>query len=250
MCTIALLPGPAGHFILAGNRDELRTRARALPPSIQELPGGVRAIYPVDADAHGTWIGANEHGLALTLLNHYPRQAAFTPADPAWSRGQLVLSLLASPDLGALRHVLEELGPRLPHVRPFRLVAATAHHATYIVWDGDALTTSDLTAPELFVSSSFEEPRARATRKHALAGLAALTNYDDVEDPQAFVLDAFSQSTPRPGPFTVSMARPDARTVSHTFLEVSPERIRMSYHDGPPHEPESTRHDITLERRS
>ncbi len=247
MCTIALLPGHAGHFILAGNRDELRTRKRALPPQNHDLDG-VRALFPVDANAHGTWIGANEYGFAATLLNHYPRQAVFTPADPVWSRGQLMRAVLGARDLDAAQATLTSLEPRLPHVNPFRLVLATPTGAAYVVWDGEQLERTALSAPAVFVSSSFEEPRARAARLHALSSLQEIENYAILQDPQQLVFQAFAQATPRPGPFTVSMARPDACSVSHTFLEVTPAHISMSYHDGAPHEPGGTRHDVRIER--
>ena len=81
MCTVLFLQGPPGHFILAGNRDEMRTRDRALPPVV-DARGQYRLIYPVDATAGGTWMGANTHGMVATLLNHYQDAQHYQPVAP------------------------------------------------------------------------------------------------------------------------------------------------------------------------
>ena len=67
MCTVTWLPTREG-FELRMNRDELRTRAAALPPAIYERDG-VRYIAPRDVDGGGTWITVNDAGVAVCLLN-------------------------------------------------------------------------------------------------------------------------------------------------------------------------------------
>ncbi|MFG0251809.1 MAG: hypothetical protein ACF8NJ_02930, partial [Phycisphaerales bacterium JB038] len=76
MCTVTVIPlaasdDGAGGYRMACNRDELRTRPEALPP-VQRTYGDRRAWLPVDPVSDGTWIGLNEVGLALTLLNGNP----------------------------------------------------------------------------------------------------------------------------------------------------------------------------------
>ena len=68
MCTVTIIPVDQGGFRLVSNRDELRTRPHAQPPSLQRTPGGGEGLWPVDAGAGGTWIAATRAGLALTLL--------------------------------------------------------------------------------------------------------------------------------------------------------------------------------------
>ena len=66
MCTVSFIPRPEG-FYLAMNRDESVDRVLALPPA-EFRRAGLRCLYPHEP-AGGTWIGANEAGLCLALMN-------------------------------------------------------------------------------------------------------------------------------------------------------------------------------------
>jgi hypothetical protein len=66
MCTVSWVHQPDGYHLLC-NRDEKRTRGKALAPRVAER-GGVRYIAPVDSDGDGTWLSANEFGLSVCLL--------------------------------------------------------------------------------------------------------------------------------------------------------------------------------------
>ncbi|MBI4909752.1 MAG: hypothetical protein HY820_39405, partial [Acidobacteria bacterium] len=56
-----------GYQVLC-NRDEKKTRRKALPPVVNTRQG-VRYIAPADGDHGGTWIAVNDRGLTLCLLN-------------------------------------------------------------------------------------------------------------------------------------------------------------------------------------
>ena len=93
MCTVTWR-AHAGGYDLFMNRDELSSRGPALPPSVRER-SGVRVVAPVDSDGGGSWVAANEHGLAVCLLNYYPPR--FEPQRREFqSRGRLVIELAAS----------------------------------------------------------------------------------------------------------------------------------------------------------
>ncbi|MBL1293868.1 MAG: NRDE family protein [Thiotrichales bacterium] len=68
MCTVSILRNKNG-LIVTSNRDELRTRDEA--GIRQELTGATHRIYPVDAQAKGTWVGVNDFGVVSSLLNMY-----------------------------------------------------------------------------------------------------------------------------------------------------------------------------------
>ena len=91
MCTVTWCRTGVGYEIFF-NRDERKTRKAARPPSIQRLHG-TRYLAPADGDAGGSWIGANEFGVSLALLNNYPA-AGREPAPGRISRGLLLLSLM------------------------------------------------------------------------------------------------------------------------------------------------------------
>ena len=76
MCTVSwrfelTAEQPAPRFELFFNRDESRRRGPAHPPQIMEPVGESKLLAPIDSDAGGTWLAANEHGLVLALLNLY-----------------------------------------------------------------------------------------------------------------------------------------------------------------------------------
>src|SRR5262245_8061057 len=74
--TVSWTPTREG-YALRFNRDERRTRGPGLPPGMME-GDGVRFLAPTDADAGGTWIGVNQFGLTVGLLNRYHE----APHDP------------------------------------------------------------------------------------------------------------------------------------------------------------------------
>ena len=67
MCTVTWCSEGTGYALLF-NRDEARTRSPAFPPE-HRLRRGVRLISPLDPDAGGTWLGVNEFGVSVGLLN-------------------------------------------------------------------------------------------------------------------------------------------------------------------------------------
>lgn len=246
MCTIAMFLTPNGHLILAGNRDEMRTRKRALPPREPVTLGETTALFPTDADAGGTWIGVNASRIAITLLNNYQQDARFTPGGEPVSRGLLVKALLGLTSLEAIEEHLRRWP--LEHTRPFILAAGildAPHEARAIVatWSGEALELEERTLPVLLISSSFELERAVEARARALA---PLTSTSPPASDEA-IIELFSQHDPAPGPFTVSMSREDAQSVSHTWIGIDPNAAlaRMIYLDGPPHTLPA-RHEVEL----
>lgn len=69
MCTVTWLIDAEGYTVFF-NRDELKTRSHARPPTIRKQ-NGVNFIAPLDLDGGGTWIGVNEFGVTCSVLNNY-----------------------------------------------------------------------------------------------------------------------------------------------------------------------------------
>src|SRR5581483_2262018 len=91
MCTVSWLHTTEGYELFC-NRDEQRARAAAWPPRVRERRG-VRFIAPIDGASGGAWLGVNQFGLTLCLLNRYD----VPPSEPRaeyLSRGWLLLELL------------------------------------------------------------------------------------------------------------------------------------------------------------
>lgn len=251
MCTVTFLPGlPRGGYLLATNRDESPRRLPALPPYAATL-GGRLVLAPRDGDAGGTWIGVDEQGFALCVLNGDRPAAAPPPQDPV-SRGRLVLDLLALRDAAAVR---AELAARAAagalRFKPFKLALVTPGvrgapaRLARVDWDGRALHDAALDGPGLVVSSTFRPDEVQAAREAAFAGflervrpaLSAGAADDDL-DALAGVAHEFhaahAPGAPQGDAFSVCMHRADARTVSSTLVLVGPEAVRMDYQAGWP----------------
>lgn len=225
MCTVSWLIDADGYQLF-DNRDESRHRLPALPPSVMEEKG-VRYTAPTDADAGGTWIGVNEHGVALTLLNAWDIYVAAPPAG-FLSRGSIVREQLD------VRSV-DELSPRLssldlPRYQGFRLVAFErgCRAPTVLAWDGEELVTETPSMP--LASSSRGSAEAHRERRQALDHLASAEGLQG----DALLERLHTSHFPERGPWSVCMHREDARTVSATHVSVSGARVALRYAPGPP----------------
>jgi hypothetical protein len=216
-----------GGFDLMCNRDENRTRRRAMPPTVRELRG-VRFIAPTDGDFGGTWVGANEFGIAVSLLNRY--EAGAVAGGDEISRGLLVLDLMDAQSRLAVR---ERLGAIvLSRFRPFTLVAlAPGEPALVAKWTGrTCLFEYDGEYSMPLVSSAVDGAAVEAWRRGLLVGEPAR-----VDDLASEDLDAFHRShDPSAGSYSVCMHRDDAETVSLSHVSVRADSVRISYTDGAP----------------
>jgi uncharacterized protein with NRDE domain len=87
-------------IVVAANRDEHYTRKARGPHVIHQQP---RVYAGKDEHAGGTWLGVNEFGLVVGILNRHSPQ----PQDPARrSRGLLCVDLLCQRDARAARDIL------------------------------------------------------------------------------------------------------------------------------------------------
>jgi hypothetical protein len=233
MCTVSWLRGEQA-LRLHVSRDESLSRRRARPPDLHDW-GGVRALAPLDPDRHGTWLGANEHRLVLTLLNgsmaRPPRVSATAPSGPGRiSRGQLVRELLVCSSWGEVETAVRRRD--LDELAAFTLVAiGWGEEPRAVVWDESRIELVELSSQDVpLASSTFDPDGVPAVRREVFEQLTA-----SAEEAPTRALEAFHRShLPHRGAYSPCMHRADAATVSYTVVEVTPERIRMDYLDGPP----------------
>lgn len=222
MCTASWLIRPDG-FELFFNRDESVRRGTAGPPEPLELEG-VRALAPRDADAGGTWLGVNEHGLALALLNAWDGREDLAGAR---SRGLLVRDLLAARDA---RSALERLAAEdLTRYRGFTLALFEPGREPAVrAWDGRALEPHEARSP--LCSSSLDRRRAQEERERVYARLVAAGTGSERAR-----LERFQAShEPERGPWSPCMHRADAATVSASQVRVGARAVALRYAAGPP----------------
>ena len=226
MCTVTWLLEEE-RLALFANRDELRTRKRALPPRRHSSAGG-HYLAPVDGDAGGTWVAVNATGLVLCLLNDY-RSAPPGLVGDFISRGRLVAELIDAPDLNAL----EERWSALvwARYRPFRLLAlAAGSEPRLLCWNGSESSVERETVEMPLCSSSFDDRGAARTREELLSTFQARIDLE----PDKRLLRFHQSHLPERGPYSVCMHRPDAVTVSFTLVEVDADRVSMAYAGGSP----------------
>jgi hypothetical protein len=239
MCTVSIISlGDSGGYRLVTNRDEHRERAPALPPRWHEAmaAGGVRAIWPVDGAAGGTWVGASERGLTLALLNLNLRTGENPPDAAAFgvlSRGLIIPRLIGASDPEEVAGLFA--ATPLGEFLPFRLIAVGRSSTTGRVaivecrWDGvsPAVVRHD-GSPVCFVSSGLGdglvEPRL-VLFEAMVAGAGATAEAQD-----AFHVHRWAD---RPA-ISVMMSRAEARTVSVCRVEARPKPrgawdVKMEY---------------------
>jgi hypothetical protein len=245
MCTLSVIQvGRSGAPRLAGevgfrvvmNRDEQRDRPAALQPRWRWVgDDGRRAIWPIDPKGGGTWIGADDRGLVLCLLNLNLEPAPRLP-EVLESRGAIIPRLMRAGDAAGALEVLAGLDHsrfapfRLAIVEPTRRGRAWDEGASILVarWDRHTLTVlPPAEAPACLVSSGLGDSRV-ASRLDLFEDM--LGQGGDPESQDAFHRHKWDD---RPEA-SVLMSRDDARTVSITTVDVTSRgpgfvQARMAY---------------------
>lgn len=226
MCTLTWIALERGYELYF-NRDEKLTRAPGLPP--RRFASAARAwIAPGDPDGGGTWIGVNDRGLTLALLNGYKRA---DDAARAWrSRGLLVQELLELADVPAFEARLRALD--LNPYRSFTLFAVdptcAARAAT---WDGSVLTfESHASAGAPLCSSSLDPTGAARARRELFASWRAQARSVD----RALLARFHASHLPERGALSPCMHRADAQTQSFTRVRCDATSVELEYSPGAP----------------
>jgi hypothetical protein len=201
------------------SRDELRTRAEALPPVVQTLEGR-RVVMPLDPESGGSWIAANENGLVFSLLNVNQTNA---PA-AGLSRGGVVprLAAAASASDALARMLAMEAG----RYRPFRLLILDASQLVECWIEGGRLRyrRAYLQDAVMRTSSSLGDAVVEGPRR------TLFRRFFRAASRPAAAQDAFHEHQwPGREDVSVRMERGDALTVSRTIVEVSSRFATMIY---------------------
>jgi hypothetical protein len=257
MCTLTFIPGlPGGGYLLATNRDESPERGPAWAPMVQQL-GDRQLIAPHDSDQGGTWVGVDDRGMLLAVLNGDRPDPPPVPPDPI-SRGQLVNDLLADPRFSRVRDALEQRRRTATmNYRPFKLVGVSpgpsigdrSAHILRAEWTGSVLAFEEQSGPRCAVSSTFEHEAVTNSRRGAFdrflkehdgvlraatATDAASSAIDDLAERLLAFHAGHRIEAPDGDAYTVCMHRPDAGTVSSTIVIVTRTHVTMRYQAGWP----------------
>ena len=231
MCTVTVVPAREA-IRLACNRDELRCRPAALPPRVERF-GPRTAVLPVDPASGGTWVAANDAGLALTLLNVKANPGPVVAPPAPLSRGMIIPALLHADTPLTAAFAALSLDPA--RYGPFRLVIVSRREGVEVRSDGARIRLVwriGLTRPHMFTSSGLGDQAVEGPRRQLFGEF-----FDQPGDWPARQ-DAFHRHRwPDRPHLGVCMDRPDARTVSHTVVSLGPDRVTLTYHPEAPDRP-------------
>ncbi len=233
MCTATWLTYTDGYELFF-NRDEANSRLPGRPPSM-ESAHSISYIAPSDRNAGGTWIGVNEYGLTLSLLNRYPLTDENTvseligPAPDKTSRGHIVRMIIHSTTIGEVARFMEEAD--LEEFRPFTLLAVDPRlKPRRWTWTGEGgVATIDSPTPPV-ASSAFRTREVLKTRRKTYENMVREQGRVDSET----LTDYHSSHIPERGPFSVCMHRSDGKTQSMSRIVVTADLIRFFYTPGSP----------------
>lgn len=224
MCTVSFIPNANG-FRLGMNRDESRLRPIALQPEVHGTPDGF-AIYPSEPGG-GTWIGMNDSGLCLALINWY--KVPTLPVRRTRSRGIVVKEMIQSRSGENLSGFLQELP--LEEMPPFRLIAISLRESrvSEFRWDQNRVTPlCHRWAARHWFSSGLDEQQAEVTRAEVCR---RAWNESDAGE-LGWLRRLHGSHVPERGGFSICMHRGEACTVSYTEVEVYDACGTMRYHPG------------------
>jgi hypothetical protein len=221
VCTVSIVPGASG-FRMVCNRDELRTRPVALPPRLHRTQS-VTAVWPVDPKSGGTWVAANDAGLAVALLNRTAPAGHWRSA-PGVSRGTIIPRLSASTSLSdALDRAL---ALRIGEMDAFTLVVVEGSSVGTVTSIGGRLSlrTVRLRAPVVFTSSSLGDCVVQEPRSKLFQRLVECS-----QDPFTGQAQFHRHRWPLRPEISIEMSRADASTVSRTIVDVLPNKFTLRY---------------------
>ena len=230
MCTVTIVPAPEpGSWRMACSRDEGHGRAPAVPPAASSVAGrGV--LMPVDPSSQGTWVAANDAGLAITLLNYNLPEP---PVGRTMSRGTVIPALIGCATLDEAVALLPTIDTDA--MMPFRLVLCDGQQV--VLWRSTeppnhtaGLDVGPLDRPVMFTSSGLGDHLIEPPRRALFEGWFG-------DDPEAYLdrQQAFHAHRWEDRPhLSIAMSRDEARTVSYTVVDLSDEAVAMRYHPDRP----------------
>ena len=162
MCTVAYIP-LANHIILVSLRDESPTRPAAIPPQ-RFSANGIELMYPHDTEGGGTWIGVNQWGAMIVLLNgafeKHERQSQYTG-----SRGLIVKKMLGNKSPVSVWNEMD-LNGKEAHT----LVVSENSQLYQLVWDEQQKhnIVMDPTVPNVWSSATLYDRKTGEARNQSL----------------------------------------------------------------------------------
>jgi uncharacterized protein with NRDE domain len=220
MCMLAILYRVARNtpVLLAANREESFARPTQYP-KIQ--PGTPRVVCGIDRQAGGTWLGVNQFGLAVAVMN----RRKLPPLEPR-SRGLLCRELL---DLRNAREASERAAQELASGR-----YAGANYLCVdgkfgaVIYGGNRIETVEIT-PGLHIVGPTGMDDPRDERQAMVRRMLTLHTLDSAVTFLAVASRAFSRKADAEGRRGMVLSNGDYGTVSSTLLSLARKSQQSTY---------------------
>jgi hypothetical protein len=189
---------------------------------------GRTLLYPQEPGG-GTWIGTNQAGLTLALINWYAKPELKNVK--LVSRGEIIPSLLALPHVQQIKDGFSELP--LKRINPFRLMTIfpLARMLQEWRWDGGSLEVVNFRWKRRhWFSSGYDEPVAERIRSQTIRRAARQASVGSLP----WMRRLHRSHHPERGPFSICMHRTDAQTVSYTEIVMHRSQTVMTHWAGAP----------------
>lgn len=220
MCTVVFIP-QQGKYILASLRDEDPKREKASKPILRDTP--INFIAPIDPQGGGTWVGINEIGTAIILLNgafvNHVKKESYKQ-----SRGTIVTALLTVDDAIAYWNALS-----IENIEPFTLIVWCKKNLWQLVWDGSTKYNLQLdhTQPYIWSSSTLYNVTEKKIRQEKFEYWMTMEVMKNQESLLSFFKNCKNEED------TVFIKNTEnIQTHSYTSIVIDSEKEHsLSYHD-------------------
>lgn len=220
MCTVVFVPGN-NKYCFASLRDEDPKRAKAVTPTLQSN-NEVMYLSPVDPVGGGTWIGVNEMGHVIILLNGgFEKHQVGGPY--LKSRGVIVKELL-----GVAMPVVDWMLMDMENIEPYTLIVWADNNLFQLVWDGTDKHRIRLATdtPYLWSSSTLYNNKIKTYRRELFENWMATAPAIS----KASVFDFFNTVADNENGFIINRNE-GIKTLSYSFVELTDEAALMNYLD-------------------
>ena len=221
MCTVIFIPGN-DKYCFASLRDESPLRTVALHPIIRSIKK-LKYLAPTDPKGNGTWIGVNNLGNVIVLLNgafhKHVRKESYKI-----SRG-LIVDVLLSSEMPILDWSLINLND----VEPFTLIVWDNNNLFQLVWDGQHRFKNhiDEKLAHIWSSSTLYNATAKANREIHFQKWIDLKKVVSMDS-----LLSFFKSFPDIENGFIINRNEHVKTLSYTFIELTKHvKAELNYFD-------------------
>jgi uncharacterized protein with NRDE domain len=207
---------------MASLRDEHPNRMKANLPVLSQSKQP-KYISPIDPSGGGSWLGINEYGSVLILLNGgYENHSK--KHNYAKSRGKIVIELLSVNHTISYWETID-----LNNMEPFTLIVWSNNMLWHLVWDGNKKYQSNVDSQKshIWSSSTLYNEKEKFERQSLFNKWINQTSGIN----QSSLLDFFTMERNLTESIFIRNNK-EIKTLSYSFIEIEKrKKIHINYHD-------------------